>query len=182
MSFTSIKYLVFLALAAIAYYITPKKLQNAVLLLASLVFYMWAVPEYGILVLFTVGLCYGAGLFVEKHPGKSAKAVFAAAAIWAGFYLTENAATDSYWLLPFGVMPWGLVTADYFPLLPYLGFFLLGAVLGKLLYRKKESLLPGVNEKNPIVAVLCWCGRNSLWIYLAHQPLLVGILTLATKE
>ena len=108
--------------------------------------------------------------------------VFAAAAIWAGFYLMENAATDSYWLLPFGVMPWGIVTADYFPLLPYLGFFLLGAVLGKLLYRKKESLLPGVNEKNPIVAVLCWCGRNSLWIYLAHQPLLVGILTLATKE
>ena len=78
MTFTSIKYLLFLA-AAILYYVVPKKLQNGFLLLASLVFYMWAVPQYGILVLFTVGLCYLAGLLMEKHEGKKNTAIFVSA-------------------------------------------------------------------------------------------------------
>lgn len=107
--------------------------------------------------------------------------VIGAVLIWAGFYLEKTMVADSFWLLPFNIMPMYFVTADYFPLLPNLGYFLVGAMLGKLLYRNKESLFPGVNERNPVVAAFCWCGRNSLWIYLLHQPVLVGILTLVTK-
>lgn len=65
-------------------------------------------------------------------------------------------------------------SGDYFPLLPYLGFFLLGAVLGKTLYREKKSLLPPVRG----FGFFQFCGRNSLWIYLLHQPLLIGFVTL----
>ncbi len=69
---------------------------------------------------------------------------------------------------------------DYFPLLPQLGFFLLGAVLGRTIYAKKETLFPKVNAQNPILRFFTFCGRQSLWIYLLHQPILAGICTVLT--
>ena len=95
-----------------------------------------------------------------------------------GFYLRQLPPVDAYWPMVFGV-PWkGFASSDYFPLLPYFGFFLLGAVLGKTLYRKKESLLPNVNEKNFLIRFFAGCGKHSLWLYLLHQPILSGIFYL----
>ena len=108
--------------------------------------------------------------------------LFAVVFIYGGFYFMENVTPESMWLLALGAMPGNFVTADFFPLLPNLGYFLIGAALGKILYKNKQSLLPWVSERNPVAAVFCWLGRNSLWIYLAHQPLIVGILTLTVKE
>lgn len=83
------------------------------------------------------------------------------------------------WLTVLGFVPEGFVSSDYFPLLPNLGFFLLGAVLGRTVYREKTTLLPKVNEKNPAVRFFTLCGRHSLAIYLLHQPVLAGIMTAA---
>jgi uncharacterized membrane protein len=97
-----------------------------------------------------------------------------------GLILDNLPRTDVYWLMPFGV-PWhSFASSDYFPLLPNLGFFLLGALLGKTLYRHKQTLLPRVNEQNPIIRFLRLCGRHSLWIYLLHQPILSGLCFLLT--
>lgn len=101
-----------------------------------------------------------------------------------GFWLQEQPPVDHYWLMAVG-LPWtGFATADYFPLLPYFGFFLLGAVLGKTVYRRKESLLPRVNTKNIFIRFFSFCGRQSLWLYLLHQPLFSGIfyLILLSKQ
>ena len=98
--------------------------------------------------------------------------------VLAGLYLDGHVRADHYFLVPLGVMPSLFQTSDYFPLLPNLGFFLLGAVLGRTLYRKKESLLPNVNSRNPVLRFLQFLGRHSLEIYLLHQPLLSGIFTL----
>ena len=95
--------------------------------------------------------------------------------IAAGFYIDAKVRVDHLWLMPLGFHVPNFLTSDYFPLLPYLGFFLLGAVLGKTVYRNKESLLPKVNAKNPIIRFFLLCGKHSLWIYLLHQPVLNGI-------
>lgn len=88
--------------------------------------------------------------------------------------------TTDRWLMPLGIYWQGFASSDYFPLLPHLGFFLLGAAVGKTVYKRKTSLLPKVNEKNFLLRPLRFCGKHSLWIYLLHQPLISGICYLLT--
>ena len=99
--------------------------------------------------------------------------------VLGGFLVARLAAPQS-WMVVLGFQLRGFVTSDYFPLLPNLGFFLVGGGLGKLLYAKKKSLLPAISEKSRLVRPLCFCGRHSLWIYLLHQPVLSGICYLLT--
>ncbi len=95
-----------------------------------------------------------------------------------GFWLRTQPPVDHCYLMTVG-LPWrGFASADYFPLLPYLGFFLLGAVLGRTVYRRKESLFPKANTKNIFIRFFSFCGRQSLWLYLLHQPILNGIFYL----
>ena len=94
------------------------------------------------------------------------------AMIAAGLYFESSVRVTTPWLIPLGLMFPEFVSSDYFPLLPYLGFFLLGAVLGQTLYRKKETLFPSVNPRILPLAFLSACGRHSLIIYLLHQPIL----------
>ena len=75
------------------------------------------------------------------------------------------------WLTVLGFAPYGFASSDYFPLFPNLGYFLLGAVLGRALYAEKKSLLP---RENPPAKALQWMGRKSLLIYLLHQPILAA--------
>ena len=83
--------------------------------------------------------------------------------------------TDCKWLMPLGIIWHGFKSVDYYPLLPNLGYFLIGAVLGKTVYGKKESLLPNVEGGLGFFGFLSACGRNSLWIYMLHQPILSGL-------
>lgn len=87
--------------------------------------------------------------------------------------------TDSLWLLPFGIRPARWASSDYFPLVPYLGYFLIGSAAGKLLYKNKKSLLPACSFFP--IPQLCFMGRHSLLIYLLHQPILAGIIAICVK-
>lgn len=108
-------------------------------------------------------------------------AVLGAAMIAAGLYLSTIYPVDHLWLMPLGIVPPNFQTSDYFPLLPNFGFFLVGAVIGRTVYRKKETLFPRVNPKNILIRPLSFCGRHSLLIYLLHQPILSGICMLLQK-
>ena len=81
------------------------------------------------------------------------------------------------WLTVLGFAPYGFASSDYFPLFPNLGYFLAGAVLGRKLYADKKSLLP---RENPPCKALQWLGRNSLLVYLLHQPILAAVVGLIT--
>jgi uncharacterized membrane protein len=60
---------------------------------------------------------------------------------------------------------------------PWMGVFLLGCVIGRVFYSKKESMLPASAEKlHPVLAPVEFIGRHSLIIYLVHQPVVYGIL------
>lgn len=93
-----------------------------------------------------------------------------------GLYLKANVLVSFPYLVPLGIPYPEFASGDYFPLLPNLGFFLLGAALGRTLYREKRTLLPQVNAQTPVVRFLRACGRHSLWIYLLHQPALSLVL------
>lgn len=95
-----------------------------------------------------------------------------------GLWISGNVVVDFPWLIPLGLVPGDFASSDYFPLLSNLGFFLVGAFLGKTLYRKKETLLPRVNPANPVLAFFTRLGKWSLPVYLLHQPIITGLLYL----
>ena len=132
-----------------------------------------AVIYFGIL--HCLGICMLLWPLFKKLPSPVLLLLGLVMAI-GGLYLKNHVRVDFPWLIPFGVLAPGFVSSDYFPLLPNLGYFLVGALLGRTLYRRKETLLPKVNSQWAGIRFLCLCGKHSLWIYLLHQPILTGIL------
>lgn len=95
----------------------------------------------------------------------------------AGLYLrAQDVSSERPWLLPLGVVPEGLFMPDYRPLLPWFGVVLLGLFVGGLVYGRGGGPA-GVSGKAPALAApLLPLGRNSLFVYLVHQPLLLALL------
>lgn len=140
--------------------------------------YRFGMAGKGLIIYFGVLHCLGTCMilwWLFKRLPTWLLAVLGIALAVAGLYLQTRTFDTGLWLMPLGFMPDGFASSDYFPLLPNLGYFLLGGVLGRTLYRKQETLLPKVNENNPVLRFLRLCGRHSLWIYLLHQPVLSGI-------
>ena len=77
MLFSSIPFLYYvLPLVLAVYFLTPARFRNAVLLLASLIFYAWGEPKYVLLMLASILSGYGFGLLQERYRGqKGAKLV-----------------------------------------------------------------------------------------------------------
>ena len=106
MLFSSITFLYyFLPCVLILYFISPKVLKNAVLLIASLTFYAWGEPKYVILMAVSILCGYVCGLLIEKFQGEiGAKISLGASAVislgflayfkYADFFIENfNAAT-----------------------------------------------------------------------------------------
>lgn len=90
MLFSSITFLfAFLPVVLLVYYISPRMLRNAVLLLFSLLFYAWGEPRYVFVMMASVLIGYAMGLltdyFMRKEQIKRAKcAVFVSVALNLG--------------------------------------------------------------------------------------------------
>lgn len=78
----------------------------------------------------------------------------------------------SNWFAPLGFYGSNFFSADYFPLIPWLFMFLFGAFLGK--YARDGALPEAFYKKRcPFFSKI---GKNSLWVYLFHQPALYLIM------
>lgn len=145
----------------------------------------WALAEYNMIsdwiviwfgILHCLGVCMMLWPLVRRLP-VPILAFLGVGIIVLGFWLNKQT-VDTPWLVGLGVTYPGFSSGDYFPLFPNFGYFLLGAVAGKLLYRNKTTLFPKVNSDAPVLRFLQSCGRHSLWIYLLHQPVLYALLYL----
>lgn len=95
-----------------------------------------------------------------------------------GFQVALPAAlTSCPYLFPLGIVAEGFYSADYYPLLPWVFLFFLGANLGRWF---AAGQLPEWFYKKH-VPPFAFCGRYTLWIYLAHQPVIFGLLWVVTQ-
>lgn len=82
--------------------------------------------------------------------------------------------TTNQYLYPIGITTSTFASADYFPLVPWLFVFLAGTALSVPIIQKKfpkwfyQIRMP----------FLDFCGRKSLIIYILHQPIIYGVLSL----
>ena len=96
---------------------------------------------------------------------------------WLGFGGLRLALPDAwyanYFTAFFGFPPFDFYSTDYFALLPWLflfwaGYFLHGVVGQARMEPLRRSVCPALG----------WMGRHSLVLYLLHQPVIFGVLTL----
>ena len=92
-----------------------------------------------------------------------------------GWYImAQHPTSESFLLLPFGVVPEGVIMPDYRPLLPWFGVVLIGLFFGNLVYGRGRR--PATDKAPLPVRPLLPLGRNSLFIYLIHQPVIIALL------
>lgn len=80
-------------------------------------------------------------------------------------------------LFALGIPAADFASSDYFPMIPWFFLFLLGTLLGEPI---REHKMPErfYTQRVPFLA---FAGRHTLLIYIAHQPIIYGILWLITN-
>ena len=81
------------------------------------------------------------------------------------------------YFMPLGFFNSSFHSADYFPLLPHLFMFLTGTFVGVY---ATNGRFPAFTYHQRSKA-LCFLGRHALVIYIAHQPIIYGILWVVEK-
>lgn len=81
------------------------------------------------------------------------------------------------YLFPLGLINQSFASSDYYPLIPYLGIFIFGVAIGKILYKEKTSIFKFQPPKN----FINFAGRHTLAIYLLHQPIILIVLELIKR-
>ena len=104
--------------------------------------------------------------------------------------LYTNAWFDQPWLQWLGLMTYKPITEDYVPLFPWLGVVLTGMFAAKFYLRAAPvTFFAGSNKGkkkaapvNPWFNLPIWLGKHSLAVYLLHQPLLLGAMSLVVSQ
>lgn len=99
-------------------------------------------------------------------------------AVWAGIAL-QSQVFNPEWINWIGFSADKPFTEDYVPLFPWIGVFFLGMAAGKI-FQQTAGLPRKTNLKSRgcLAGMLAFTGRNSLAIYMLHQPVLMGAMYL----
>lgn len=128
--------------------------------------------SFGVLHMLAVSILVYAGL---RRFGMLPCLLLGAIIVLLGWLVhPELSQSDCFFLYILGLSDKGL-SADYFPLIPYLGWFLVGAAVGGRLYKNKRSFFPD-KGKSRVWKPFLWLGRHALLVYVLHQPAIYGLL------
>ena len=141
--------------------------------LGTLILQWSGLSSYDSVVWFGIIHCLAAAMIIyalidlTKMPGIIV-IIFAILSLLVGYYFINNPIqTQSNFLIIFVFNKNYHISADYFPILPYLGWFLIGVYLGKGIYREKKSIV--CLESTGAFRPLNFCGRHSLAVYILSQ-------------
>jgi len=142
--------------------------------IVSFIFYRDLFISFGVLHL--LGLCMIMYPLFKKMPVYLISAIGLVIIVLGYYFATFYIKSPYFFYL--GLTTSNYSSGDYFPLFPNLGYFLLGIVLGKTLYKNKTTLFEKFPSNTLPVRIITACGRHSLWIYLLHQPLIYLLMKL----
>jgi len=114
-----------------------------------------------------IGMIVSAVLFAFSYSISSGSLCF-------GLIKLPEILYKSNWLMSLGMFSPSFESADYFAIIPWLFMFLFGSFLGSW---AKDGAFPAFTYKKHS-KILSFIGKNSLWFYLAHQPVIYAILYL----
>ena len=92
----------------------------------------------------------------------------------AFFFKMPDFFYNTNFFFPLGMYNASFYSSDYFPFFPWIFVFLFGTYIGKFI---KEHNMPSFMYKTHSKA-LSYLGKHALVIYVAHQPILYGVLWL----
>lgn len=122
-----------------------------------------------------IGLCMIVSPFLKKIPTPSLL-ILSLIIGMTQFVIPYVEVSHNYFFM-FGFYNDKFASADYYPVFPWAWAFLFGIVLSRLFYREKKSIFKFTIKENPIG----FLGRNSLLIYLIHQPIILLLLAILMR-
>ena len=109
----------------------------------------------------------------DAIPRKAAPVLYVALLIGSNWLIANvDIGEAAHWLFPLGWTYPGFTSADWFPIFPWLFVFLTGTWFG--LYVKERKLPEWFYDFT--CPVLPQVGRQSLLVYVAHQPVLYALI------
>ena len=170
----------FFIISGISYRFSRDNFKGGIRLLCAAAFIsvftmllVWYTGDEGQFIRFGALHCYACChliyYFLLEERSDKVLLLTAAVSLVVGYYLRLEPVYSNFALLvPFGVREYGATLRDYWPVFPMLGWFLLGAVIGRHRYQEKETRFP-MHEHRKWHKPLCFLGRHSGLIYCGHM-------------
>lgn len=108
---------------------------------------------------------------VFKNSNKYVLLVLWIVVIWAWSWIGNIPVNEDYFSFIWIISTW-FQSTDFYPLIPRFGVYLLGMGISKMFYTKKKNIFWTIFNVWPINFV----GRNTLLIYIIHQPIIILVL------
>jgi uncharacterized membrane protein len=121
-------------------------------------------------ILHSIAVASVLGLLFLRLPWGVTLTVAAAVMALPQFY--RDVAFEGPMWLWVGLAPHFPQTMDYEPMFPWFGAFLLGLAAAQFMLSRGDLARTVASAS---MARITWPGRHSLIIYLAHQPILIGL-------
>jgi uncharacterized membrane protein len=145
-------------------------------MLVTLISYFFNPEIYVVFgILHFIGICMIVSPLLKKIP--TASLFILSFVLVSTVFVIPHIHVSGNYLFMFGIYNRDFFSADYYPLLPWSWLFVAGMASGRLIYRQKKSIFKFSVNDNLINII----GRNSLIVYLVHQPVVLALLTLFMK-